>query len=177
MPKSVLMILLVGMAVLVACGGGPKADAAKIAERFPSEIAIEEDSERMVVWELEDNRTELSLEVQSNYGYITLQYTGDDATDDMTAYITIIVYANQSAATVELERSQLNWEVQGVRFDTVRAGRNRYIQANFSGGQLAYLQNGATVFEVRIIADDVEAEIQDVAMESIFEIIFQIITS
>lgn len=175
--RKMLVVMLIGLFGLVGCTGGPKADADKIADRFPAEISVEgedEAAERIVVWEREDDRTELSLEVQSNYGYITLEYAGDDATDDMTAYITIMVYANTSAATVELQRNMLDWEVQGVRFDTERAGRNAYDLATFPGGQLAYLQNEDTIFEVRVIADDVETEIPEVAMESIFETIFEI---
>lgn len=175
--RKMLLLTLIGLSGLVGCVGGPKADAAKIADRFPAEITVEgeDEAERVVVWEQEDDRTELSLEVQSNYGYITLEYVGDDATDDMTAYVTIVVYATQSAAKVELERDLLNWEVQGVRFDTVRAGTNRYDLATFPGGQLAYLQNEATVFEVRVIADDVETEVPEVAIESIFDTIFEIL--
>ncbi|GIW60603.1 MAG: hypothetical protein KatS3mg087_1669 [Patescibacteria group bacterium] len=175
MRKYLIIWSFVMIFALTGCMGGPKADADKIADRFPTEITIEEGDEQTVIWELDDSRTELSLEVQSNYGYITLEYNGDGITEDMTAYVTIIVYANQSAANVALQRELLDWQVQGVRFDTVRVRRNRYDLANFAGGQLAYLQDEATVFEVRIIADDPTAEIPEEAITSIFETIFQIL--
>lgn len=173
MPKWIFLVLI-ALVVLVGCEGGPKADANRTADRFPLEILDPNADEPTVVWE-QDDRTELSIEVQSNYGYVTLEYAGDDATDDMTAYITILVYANDSAAEVAFQRQTLDWQVQGVRFDTVRAGRNRYDVATFPGGQLALMQNESTIFEVRIIADDLDAEIPDVALESIFEMIFLIL--
>lgn len=175
--RKLLPLLLLGLVGLAGCVGGPKADADKTADRFPEiiTIAVPDEDEPVVIWEQEEDRTELSLEVQSNIGYVALEYVGDNATEDMTAYITIVVYANESAAEVALQRDMLDWQVQGTRFDTVRDGRNRYDLATFSGGQLAYLQSADTVFEVRVIAEDADTEIPEVAMETIFETIFQIL--
>ena len=174
----VVLIVLAGFAV--GCGG-PKADARKWADRFPAEIMAEaedDDAEPVVWWEMTDDRTDLSIETQANYGYSTVIYEGTaDAIEDVLAYITVVVYANESAANVAQEATMLDWSLQGIRFEAERFGRDRFDFALMDGGLLGYYQMDATVFEVRIIPEDMPFELPEDAYKTIFQTILDTISA
>lgn len=141
-----IIISLVLVFLLTSCGASSKSRAKQWADRFPSVI-----NSASMEWELDDDRTELTAENQSNYGYITLTYEGDD---DINAYVTIIVYANENAADVALEDRLLDYQVQGARFERERVQGTPFDVTSYVGGYLAVFQADETVVMLRIIAED-----------------------
>ncbi|MCB9436608.1 MAG: hypothetical protein H6673_06365 [Anaerolineales bacterium] len=161
-----MWILVLMTLVLAACGTSPKNRARQWAERFPEEVGS---------WELDTrNRTELSLENQSNYGYLTLIYEGQDDLRGTNAYLTIVSYATESAATVALEDEMLDWQVQGVRFETERLGRDRFDIAVMTGGQLIIYHADETVLKLRIVPEEAGSEISSEAITPLLELIADI---
>lgn len=141
------VFFLMGTMLFLAACGSPKSKAQDWADRFPTTIGL---------WE-QTKRTELSYETQTNYGYITLEYQGQADRNSSTtiegykAYITIMVYANESAADVGLQEEILDWEVQGVRFESEQG----MDVAILPTGYVAYLQEDATVVGVRIFPETI----------------------
>lgn len=175
LPVFALMLLMI-----VACSG-PKSEARDLVDRFPVEILSEPDDtgETFVWWELSEDRTELSIETQTNYGQSTIVYEGDaDQVEDMLAYITIFVHANESAADVALQDTLLDWQIQGARFESERFGRDRFDFALLNGGLLAYYQSGTTLFEVRLIPEEPDFSFDnDAAYLSLFNAILLVVDS
>lgn len=178
MRLSKFALLLVVLSGLVVACGGPTEEARQWADRFPSEITTQADDEAepSVWWEKTDDRTQFPIETQSRYGYATVSYEGEaDAVEDMVAYVTVFVHANASAADVALEDKLLNWQLQGARFETERFGRDTFDFAALNGGLIAYHQNDATVFEVRIIPEEVGVDVAEDAYIALFEAILLVI--
>ena len=185
MAKVKLLLVLILLALIVsACGGGPKADAKKLTDRFPVEVftIVEEPEdentpaeEPIRLWELSDDQTQLSIETQTNYGYSTIVYEGDNDLEDVKAYITVWVHANESAADVALEATLLDWQLQGVRFDSVRFGRDSFDAGVIAGGQLYIYQAESKIIELRIIPEALGTEIPELASERLLETILLVL--
>jgi hypothetical protein len=163
-----LPVLVLASSLLSACTSGPKEQAREWADRFPDEIGQ---------WELDDDRTELSVENQSNYGYVTIAYSGDNDINDFTAYITINVFATESAARVSLEQQVLDWQVMGVEFDRLRIRgyvSERVDSAVLPGGQIAFYQLDEVLVTLRVVADESGLEMPEDDIEQLLITIFEI---
>ncbi len=178
MQRLVIFLLLLVALLLSGCGAGPKEQAKKWAERFPEEI----ESTNMD-WDLENRRTELTAESQASYGYITLTYEGDD---DINAFVTIVVYANENAADVALDDEMLDYRLQGARFEEHRIRLEQYKGndrnhdfnlAAFSGSLLAIYQVEETLFTVRFIAEDPTTPIPLEDVDSLLAVIAEIVVN
>lgn len=179
-----LLLVFTIMALLVVACGGPKDEAKKLVNRFPAAIndLNREDAQwwqsPIPIWELTDDRTVLSIETQSNYGYATISYEGNDERfdlEDITAYITVWVHANESAADVALESMLLDWQLQGLRFDSIRFGASTFDAAALEGGNLYLHQNEDIVIEIRIIPEEIGKEIPEAAAERVLETILRVL--
>ncbi|KAB2905900.1 MAG: hypothetical protein F9K27_03975 [Anaerolineae bacterium] len=134
-----LIFLLI---MLAGCRPDPKSKANDWARRFPEEIGT---------WEADNDRLELTPENASSFGHVTLTYEGDD---DIFAYLSVDVYATETAANVALGEKVRGWQLQGARFETDRRGGERVDIATFPGGTLAYMQSRDTVITLTIIPPD-----------------------
>lgn len=163
MPRLVLLLIfLVGM--LAACRPDPKSKARDWANRFPEEIGN---------WEADDDRLELTPENASSFGHVTLTYEGED---DALAYISVDVYATETAANVALAEKVRNWQLQGVRFETERPGGERVDIATFPGGTLAYMQSKDTVITLMILPPDpAETEIPAEDVEALLNTMVDVV--
>lgn len=164
--RRVLWIAMIGVMLLTACGTSPKNRARQWAERFPQEVGS---------WKLNTrSRTELSLENQSNYGYLTLIYEGQGSLRGTNAYVTIVSYATKSAADVALEDLMLDWQLYGTRFETERIGRERFEVGTLLGGQLIIYQSNETLLKLRIIPEETGDEIPSDEVEPFLRLIIEI---
>ncbi|MBZ0306519.1 MAG: hypothetical protein K8I82_10675 [Anaerolineae bacterium] len=156
-----LIFLLV---MLAACRPDPKSKASDWANRFPEEIGN---------WEADDDRLELTPENASSFGHVTLTYEGED---DALAFISVDVYATETAANVALNEKVRNWQLQGIRFETERPGGERVDIATFPGGTLAYMQSKDTVVTLTILPPDpAESEISEEEIEVLLETLVEVV--
>lgn len=137
-----LIFLLIGVVGLAACGASPKGKANEWANRFPPEIGN---------WELDDGRLELTAENQSNFGHVTLTYEGEE---EAVAFVSIDVFATETAAEVEFARRVRDWELLGVRFEREKSART----ATTAGGYLGLFQEDDVILTLSVIPPLVEPE-------------------
>lgn len=159
------LIIIIFSLSLSACGGGPKADASRYAERFP---------DRLGIFRLEDNRTvELSVESVDNVGHITLEYSNSAG----ALYIVIDTFSTESSTDVAYSRRMRDLELLGVQFErnqVVRYKMFKTIQtAEMPNGKLALFtkdtkqSNRTVIIEVQFIKDDPESELTDEEWEEV----------
>ena len=150
----IILILSLGLS---ACGGGPKSDAKKYAERFPEKIGI---------FRLEDNRTiELTIESVDNVGHVTLEYSNSAG----ALYIVIDTYSTESSTEVAYSRRMRDLQLLGVQFErdqVVRYKMFKTIQtAEMPNGKLALFtkdtkkSNRTVIIEVQYIKDSPDSEL------------------
>lgn len=172
MRRFVALILVLAF-VLTACGDDPKSVAREWADRFPSEIGD---------WEKDDSRIELTSENQSNFGSVTVVYEGNGGLRNLSAHVTVLIYATTSAAAVTLNDRLLDWQLRGARFDTERVNLRfegtpcnaRFEIATLNGGSLVFYQIDETLVMLRIIPEELETEIPTEAIEVFYPVIAQI---
>lgn len=138
--RARLIAPLLLMMLLVACGANPKSKAADWANRFPAEIGDFETDR--------DDRLELTLENPSPIGHVILPYENGD---EVKAYLTIEVYATETAADVEFSSQMRTWELQGVRFERERIDGEPMDIAQTQGGYLAFFQWDETILTLAVI--------------------------
>lgn len=164
------MICILLLVLLPACRPDPKSQAAEWAKRFPEEAGD---------WEADDDVLELTPENISNVGHVTLTYEGDE---DSFAYISVDVYATETAAEVALAEKLRNWQLQGARFEEFEFEAERGTPlfnetidiAAFPGGRLAYRQEKNTLFTLSVIPAE-PSEVPDEAFIPLLETIVRVI--
>lgn len=162
MRRIAILLILLPIA-LVACRPDPKSEAADLAKKFPEEIGD---------WEADEDLLELTAENISNIGHVTIIYEGDD---DAFAYISIEVYATETAADVAIAEKLRNWQLQGARFaefeleyeDDNPLDGEEIERAVFPGGVLAYRQSENAVVTLTVIP----AEPSEIAEDALFPLL------
>ena len=158
----IILILSLGLS---ACGGGPKSDAKRYAERFPEKIGI---------FSFEDNRTvELTVESVDNVGHMTLEYSNSTG----ALYIVIDTYSTESATEVAYSRRLRDLQLLGVTFERdqiVRYKMFKTIQtAEMPNGKLALFtkdtkeSNRNVIIEVQFIKADPDSELTEEEWEDV----------
>lgn len=133
---------LILMILLAACGESPKAIADDWADRFPEEIGV---------WEQDGDRLELTAENQGSSGHITLSYAYDGEADiEALAYLSIDVFATETAANVELGKWMRSHELDGYRFVRERLRGTPVDVTTTAGGYIAYFQSDETVITLQV---------------------------
>lgn len=169
--RRIGLFLLLVLLLVAACRPNPKTKAADWAKRFPEEIGD---------WEADEDKLELTAENISNVGHVTITYEGED---DAMAYVSIDVYATETAADVAMSEKLRNWQLQGIRFQEYEIENEESIAkgeeistAAFPGGKLAYRQEENAIVTLTVIPAE-PAEISDETIAPLLEIVVAVIVT
>lgn len=145
--------ILLALAILLAACGSARNEANDWSQRFPTEFGE---------WELDEDILRLSAADASNYGHVILNYENDD---DALVEVTILSYATENIANLELETRMKDWRIRGASFDRIRGGLT-FDAVTLPNAQIYVLQEEKTIITLTFLPAPSEDEAEAVALFS-----------
>lgn len=160
--KRVMLLLVLVVLIVTACGPSPKARTKEFSEYLPAET---ED------WELDDGETvELVSSTVTSKGHMTLLYEGPD---DALAYIVIDVHPTDDAAEVAATARLRELQLMGMEIEDNRAPQEVTAQVTQNNqSRIALLEEDGIVVEIDAIgAVDAEEPVSEEVFEELLIIV------